>query len=165
MNKLYVVSEELLKEIQNGLAWIRNFRGPNVTNTARGATFSLPASGGRTPQQMGGGSTVTQFRFKEEFENYIRCVTWDGTMEGTVDYFIAKPVRHRGSATSGYYTSNDIIYAARCSGKTDVLDGTNKPIYWIDLANLLPAGTGDGKVLQLNSSNVPYFDYPRIVSI
>jgi hypothetical protein len=161
MAKVYLMDEELYRAVKDTVAWVRNFRGPNVRNDPRGATFSLPSSGGRTPPQMGGGSTVTQFRFKEEFENYIRCRTWDGTTEGTIDYYIAKPVRYRGSATSGYYTSNATVYAAKSSNKTGLLDASNRDIFWVDISDRLPTGSGQYKVLQLNASANAVWDYTR----
>ena len=66
----------------------REVRGPNVIADATGWTV-LPAYGGAA-------MAFEQLRVIEEFNDYLRCHSWDGSVEGTTDIYVAKPymLRH-----------------------------------------------------------------------
>lgn len=71
--------------------------GPYARNKSRYALFGA------------GGGAAKQFRFKEMFGDYYRCVTWDGTTEGSTTVDVAKPMYLRQSPFDGQ-TINGITY-------------------------------------------------------
>lgn len=58
----------------------------------------------------GGGGGTTQYKLKEQFGDYYRCRTWDGTTEGTTDYYVAKPYYLRRTPFDGQ-TIGDLTYS------------------------------------------------------
>ena len=47
----------------------------------------------------GGGGASGPYRVKQVMGDYLVCVSWDGTTEGTDDVYIAKEWKHRNSLT------------------------------------------------------------------
>lgn len=106
----------------------------------------------------GGGGPI-RLRVKEEFNDYLRCRTWDGSNEGSTNIYVAKPVllRHtlslypqlsglttsdvdEVSATDGtdtetwlvthsYYTDTEIWAIPDATG---LVDGDTNPIVLVD---------------------------------
>lgn len=71
---------------------------------------------------------VTRLRVKEQFPDYLRCHTWDGTTEGTDDVLVAKPPKLRNVDeetldgtlyTYEYTNSGTDKYVERVSTNTD----------------------------------------------
>ena len=107
------------------------------------------------------GGVILQVNVVEQGGDWLKVRTWDGTIEGTVDLYVAKPYLLRRSLASWNgltftYTSNyereatdgvdsedqvivpayvvdDILYIVRPVGGTDTVDAADNPILWLDL--------------------------------
>lgn len=58
----------------------------------------------------GGGGASGPYRVKQVMGDYLVCVSWDGTTEGTDDVYIAKEWKHRNSLTGEIILGEDHTY-------------------------------------------------------
>lgn len=66
---------------------------------ALGMIITLPAPWG-VLGGGGGGATLSWFRFKDDLGSCLKCVTWDGTTEGSSFVYIAKNTKLRSALGS-----------------------------------------------------------------
>lgn len=82
-----------------------------VRRTANGTFLDIDPQGG-------GGAGVAEYRVKQVFGDYLSCVTWDGTTEGTTFISIAKQFLLRESLPTPR-TELNIIYNLTYSAGPD----------------------------------------------
>lgn len=97
--------------------------------------------GADTPEQVDPKTrshlAIQQFKVKTIYANVLGCMTWDGTTEGTVEIYVAKPFLLRQSPFDGL-THNGISYAYSSPSLRTATRGANSetqiiiPVYVVD---------------------------------